>query len=158
MAIAAVDQKIGLPIYDPVSKRYFVMMNSVSPGTWDADYKQARSLWYKGVQGRMAMVDTLEVHEFLVQHFPLNYFDYVWIGLRYMCEAQKLVWSNGNTFQRGAFEAWDKDWKQDIYFCTDKSDPQDWAPVAYSPAFTWIGKGRNKGYDYYFMEYPTGNP
>lgn len=152
------DQKIGIPIYDPGSKRYFVMMHTSGQGTWDKVYAEARGLAYKGVQGRLAIVDSFEVHDFLLTHWPLKYFEDAWIGLRYLCRARKLVWSDGKAFNPMEFAAWDKVWKQDIYFCGDIHDPNDWAPIAYSPQFTWIAKGRHKGYQWYFMEYPTGHP
>ena len=152
------DQKIVIPIYDPVSKRYFAMMQSAGTGTWDQVYAQARGRGYKGAQGRLAIVDSIEVHEFLLRNFPLKYFEDAWIGLRYLCRARKLVWSDGKVYQRNGFEAWDKIWKQDQYFCGDTNDPNDWAPIAYSPKFTWIAKGRHKKYEYYFVEYPTGHP
>lgn len=153
------DQKIGIPIYDPGSKRYFAMMASdPQHTTWDNVYQQARGLYYKGVQGRLAIVDSIEVHEFLLMHWPLKYFEDAWIGMRYLCHARKLIWSDGKVYQRNGFEAWDKNWKQDVYFCGDVNDPNDWAPIAYSPQFTWIAKGRHKGYRWYFIEYPTGHP
>jgi hypothetical protein len=153
------DQKIGIPIYDPGSKRYFAFMASDPQNTtWDRVYQQARGLYYKGVQGRLAIVDSFEVHDFLLTHWPLKYFEDAWIGLRYLCRARKLVWSDGKPFNPTEFAAWDKVWKQDIYFCGDVNDPKDWAPIAYSPQFTWIAKGRHKGYRWYFMEYPTGHP
>ncbi len=154
------NQLIGVPVYDPVSKRYFAMMQSdTNAWMWLDVYRQARGRWYKGVQGRLAIVDTLEVHEFLLQHFRLKYFQDAWIGLRYLCKAHKLIWSDGQPYQPNGFEAWDKNWKQDIYFCNSgNGNPNEWAPIAYSPQFTWIGKGPSKGYQWYFMEYPTGHP
>jgi hypothetical protein len=154
------EQKVGVPIYDPVSKRYFALMriDRGSDGVWDQIAKQAQRLTFKGVRGRLAIVDSLEIHQFLQQTFRPNGYQYMWIGLQYHCRARKLQWSDGRTYQRGSFQAWDRQWKQDVYFCGDTADPNDWAPVAYSPQGTWIAKGRHKGYEWYYVEYPTGKP
>ena len=158
---ASSDQLVGIPVYDPGSKRYFALMRADPHnwGTmWDKVAQQARNQVYKGVRGRLAIVDSFEIHEFLLRTFHPNQYQYVWIGLRYLCRAKALQWSDGRMFQPGSFEAWDPKWKQDIYVCSDTNDRHDWAPVAYSPHFTWIVKGRHKGYDWYFIEFPTGHP
>jgi hypothetical protein len=152
------DQKIGIPIYDPGSKRYFVLMHAPKPGFWQQAEAEARGLWYKGVRGRLAVVNTFEVHDFLLRTFRSNQYQWIWIGLKYECRARKLVWSDGETFKPGDFEAWAKNWKIDPYFCTDTNFPADWGDVAYSPQHAWVAVGRHKGYEWYFMEYPTGHP
>lgn len=158
---AAPGQVIGVPVYDPESKRYFALMHISSEpwsGMWDKVAEAARRQSYKGVRGRLAVVDSIEVHEFLLRTFHPSHYQYIWIGLRYLCRARKLEWSDGRIFQPGSFQAWDTKWKQDIYFCNESNDPNDWGPVAYSPQFRWIAKGRHKGYDWYFVEFPTGHP
>lgn len=151
---------MGVPIYDPVSKHYFALMHAVTANyqsMWRGVFKQARGHWYKGVQGRLAIVDTFEKHDFLVMHFPLKYWQKVWIGLRYFCEARKLVWVDGRQWKRGSFQAWATPWNQDPVMCTGHT-PTDYAPVAYNAKYRWIAKGENKGYQWYFIEYPTGHP
>lgn len=156
------DQRIGLPVYDPVSKRYFALMRAdpANWGTmWGAVARQAERQTYKGVRGRLAIVDSVDVHEFLLRTFHPNQYQYVWIGLRYLCGPKKLEWSDGRMLQPGSFQAWDPNWKQDIYACnSNPGDRTEWAPVAYSPQFKWIVKGLHKGYDWYFIEFPTGQP
>lgn len=157
------NQKLGIPVYDPESKRYFAFMkseNAVPAQTmWNSVAAQARRQVYKGVQGRLAIVDSLEVHNFLLRTFRPNQYQYVWIGMRYLCRAKKLEWSDGKLWQPGSFQIWDEKWNQDVYTCADKGNPNDWAPVAYTPSMhSWIVKGNTKGYDYYFMEFPTGQP
>ena len=122
---------LGVPVYDPAAKRYFALMPSAkgSDGKWATEHADAEAHVYKGVRGRLAVVDTLEVHEFLLRHFHMP--GPTWIGLRYLCRARKLEWSNGTLFKPGSFEAWDKNWKQDVFACSDTNNPNDWAPVAY---------------------------
>jgi hypothetical protein len=158
---AAPGQLIGVPIYDQESKRYFALMHTSSgpnSGLWDQVAQAARNQSYRGARGRLAIVDSLEVHEFLLRSFRPSHYQYIWIGLRYRCRAKTLEWTDGRIFQRGEFQAWDKNWNQDVYVCSDHNNPSEWAPVAYSPQFRWIAKGRNKRYDWYFVEYPTGRP
>jgi hypothetical protein len=159
---AAPGQLIGVPVYDPEAKRYFALMHT-EPCKWGCSWEkvaqQARDQSYKGVHGRLAIVDSIDVHEFLLRTFHPSHYQYIWIGLRYLCRAKKLEWSDGRIFQRGSFQAWDPKWNQDVYVCHNvRYDPNEWAPVAYSPQFKWIVKGRGKGYDWYFVEFPTGHP
>jgi hypothetical protein len=153
---------IDKPVYDPVSKRYFELVRLGGfDGTWLLTEKFAEDQFLKGVHGRLAIVDSIEIHEFLLHTFRPNHSQWAWIGLRYLCRQQQLQWSDGSLWKGGSFQAWDTDWKQDIYFCAGASvDPNDWAPVAYAPPpnFRWIGKGRGKGYEYAFIEFPTGQP
>ncbi len=154
---------LGVPIYDPVSKRYFALeaadkrFTSVEWSIWTEVKKQAESQVFKGVRGRLAVVDSGEVHEFLLRHFPSNPYRYAWIGLQYHCRKKQLAWSNGQILERGAFEAWAEKWKIDGWACTGTNDPADFAPVAYSPQMRWVLVGHSKGFDYYFVEFPTGH-
>jgi hypothetical protein len=156
-------QKLGIPVYDPEAKRYFAFMRAVSEppymAMWESVEKQAASQLFKGVKGRLAIVDSIEVHDFLLRNFRPNQYQYVWIGLRYFCKAKKLEWSDGRVMQPGSFQMWDKPWYRDAYTCSDRNNPIEYAPVAYTPEMhAWIASGRHKAYDWYFVEWPTGKP
>jgi len=160
---ASPGQVIGIPVYDPESKRYFALMHAeAGPQAltmWGSVAEQARRQVYKGVRGRLAIVDSVEVHSFLLRTFRPNNYQYVWIGMRYLCRAKKLEYSDGRMWQPNSFQMWDAKWNQDVYTCNDKNNPNDWAPVAYTPEMhSWIVKGNTKGYPWYFIEYPTGQP
>src|SRR6185437_1006304 len=154
------------PIYDPDSKRYFALIwahdpaNNYLPTTWGTAYNQALTREYKGVRGRLAIVDTLEVHSFLERTFHPNVD--AWIGLRYWCGGKMLQWADGKTWAKGGFQAWDANWKQDVYACNSGDGKgKEYMPIAYSAVdqgFRWIGKGWHKGYFAYFVEFPTGEP
>jgi hypothetical protein len=152
----------GVPIYDPVSKRYFALMGADQRfstsmwSIWTAVKKQAESQVFKGVRGRLAVVDSSEVHEFLLQHFHPDQYRYTWIGLEYHCRKKQLQWSNGQTLAHGEFSAWAANWRVDKWACSDTTFPDDYAAVAYDPHMRWVLVGRHKGYDYYFVEFPTG--
>lgn len=160
---------IDTPVYDPQAGRYFALISAPpDPGqyqgaTWISAGQHARQHNYKGVAGRLAIVDSIEVHEFLLRTFRPQSFQNIWIGLRYMCGLRKAEWSDGTELKPGGFQAWDKRWNQDpTAACVKSADAnvnlRDWAPVAYSPEHTWIVKGQKKVYQWYFIEYPTGHP
>lgn len=160
---ASPGQIIGVPVYDPEAKRYFALEHAqLGPQyltMWNSVAEQAQRQVYKGVRGRLAIVDSLEVHSFLLRTFRPNHYQSIWIGLRYLCNAKKLEWSDGRLMNPGSFQVWDKEWNQDVYTCNKKSDPNDWAPVAYTGEMhSWVVKGNTKGYPWYFIEFPTGQP
>jgi hypothetical protein len=156
-------QLIGVPVYDPEAKRYFALMPSEFSKTnswmWDSVARQAQNLVYNGIHGRLAIVDTVQVHSFLLGTFKPNHYQSVWIGLRYLCQAKQLEWSDGRLWKPGSFQDWDAQWNQDVFTCIKHGDPKDWAPVAYTPEMhSWVAKGNTKGYAWYFVEFPTGAP
>jgi len=153
------------PVYNEASKRYFALVwarnaNDIYRGaTWATANADARAHAYKGIHGRLAIVDALEIHQFLQHTFhpPCE----AWIGLRYWCTPRTLEWSNGQAWKSGSFQAWDRNWRQDPFACRSGEKGNDFMPVAYSSApngFRWIGKGKGKEYFAYFIEYPTGQP
>src|SRR3546814_16491925 len=85
------------PIYDSHSQSYFQLFgDNVHPGNWEAARIRAAQKFYKGVQGRLAVVDSEETHAFLLRAFKLNRRHIsVWIGLRYWCSARLLQWEDG---------------------------------------------------------------
>jgi Lectin C-type domain len=171
--IRALPPIFDTPIYDPEAKRYFELVNATPPpGTpyprnegfdWDGAAADAAKHTFKGVQGRLAVIDAIEVHEFLLRNFRPD--SEAWIGLRYWCTRHKLEWSNGQFMDPGAFNAWAEEWNRDMFTCksgVNATNPnaEQFAPIAYShvPEFRWIGKGWSKRYLYYFVEFPTGKP
>lgn len=163
--VAAADGVLyDTPIYDPDSKRYFALVwahRADDHGTnWATAYAAAKERQYKGALGRLAVVDSIEVHDFLLKTFhpPCE----AWIGLRYWCTARSLEWANGVMVKPGSFQAWDREWRQDVAACASSGvQGKEYMPVAYSKTeggFRWIGKGIHKEYFAYFMEFPTGQP
>ena len=156
---------LNTPVYDPNAKSYFEMVDG-SHGmvqgpvghegpNWREAYQLSQRRNFKGSPGRLAIVTSLETHEFLLRTFRPK--TQVWIGLRYWCSTRKLQWSDGEMVKPGSFQAWAKEWKQDVYACSSDG-AGEFMPVAYSPlpTFAWIGKGWAKRFYYFFVEYPTG--
>jgi hypothetical protein len=160
------------PVFDPETGNYYALIDvhdrqesQFHTGyVWPEAERDARRTTFKGVRGRLAVVSSLHIHEFLELTFRPN--TYAWIGLRYICAQHELEDDEGHNLNGTPFRAWARWWRQDPFICnvnqyTHHFDPGDFMPVAYSPidkGFRWVGKGRNKGYDAYFIEYPTGSP
>jgi hypothetical protein len=153
------------PMYESKSKSYFELVrltkadepiHYVPSMNWADAEAFAKKRIFKGVHGRLAVIKSLETHSFIMMNFrPATY---TWIGLRYFCKGRKLVWSDGDEFQRGDFQAWATPWDQSSGVgCHERS----YMPVAYngtSDGFRWIAKGGLKIYRDLLIEYPTGKP
>lgn len=168
---AMADPLLDKPVYSAATKSYFALVDGRQHRTrfhtgfvWDEALADATTREYGGVRGRMAQVLSVEAHEFLLRTFHSN--APTWIGYRYDCATRRLIDSGGRVVAMGAFAAWDQNWKQDVFVCTVNKythtfDEPAYAPVAYSATadgFRWIAKGPHKGYEYYFIEFPTGHP
>lgn len=157
------------PVFDPETGNYYALMDVHDRQesqyhmayTWLEAERDAQRTTIKGRRGRLAMVDSLHVHEFLELTFRPD--TPAWIGLRYMCGPRTLEDAEGNNVNRLRFRAWARWWHQDPAICQivpalHHVEPGDFMPVAYSPiakGFQWFGMGRNKTYDAYFVEYPA---
>jgi hypothetical protein len=163
-AAASATPVLEQPVYYAPAKKYFLLIDNTASGVkWQSQYpntmKAVSSRIFHGVHGRLAIIDSPDVYEFLKRSFHPD--GYTWIGLRYMCAKKQLVWSDGSVFKPGSFQAWDKRWNQDVNFCKSASmgSQEQYGPIAYDPhAGTWIAKGWGKGYVYSFVEFPTGHP
>lgn len=164
--VAADPQLSRTPIYNPASKSYFQLFDdNVHPGNWDAARKRAAGKAYKGVRGRLAVVDSPETHKFVIQTFKLNQMRVsVWIGLRYWCSARLLQWEDGLPFEPyepTAFRVWHADWtRSDEDACSmSRSARVGFAPVYYRTIGSltrWQAVGAAKYFPYYLVEFTTG--
>ena len=61
------------PVYNPASKSYFQLLKTTGKhGNWPASLEQAYRKTYKGVRGRLAVIDTPETHEFIMRNFDVS--------------------------------------------------------------------------------------
>jgi hypothetical protein len=154
------------PIYNPASKSYFQLFDdNVYPGNWDAARARAAGKAYKGVRGRLAVIDTPETHKFVMQTFKLTQRqNAVWIGLRYWCSARLLQWEGGTPFEPSepeAFRLWHAEWSrsEDDACRADRSGRVGFAPIYYrtiAGLTRWQAVGAAKYFPYYLVEFPTG--
>lgn len=169
------------PIYDPDTKSYFELYNPAvkTPGAdraqskpynrmvWERAMLFAASRKFKGVHGRLAVVDTAKTHEFLAEHFELG--EPAWIGLRYWCSYKRLQWSTGEVHPFTHFQHWGSVWNIDgdssgaTKRASDCQKPgrNNFYPVHYWPTdegFYWNANASSRGFASMFIEYQTGKP
>ena len=154
------------PVYNPASKSYFQLFtDNEHPGNWDAARARAGQKVYKGVRGRLAVVDSPETHEFLLRAFDLDQRQLsVWIGLRYWCSLRLLQWEEGRPFSPSdpdQFRLWHAEWsRSDENACSfSRSARVGFAPVYYrtiSGLTRWQAVGAAKYFSFYLVEFPTG--
>lgn len=156
-------------VYDPVSKSYFQLhgftaAESKDPrrvGDWLSAQSIASSLTFKGVPGRLAIVKTPEVHDFLLRTFRSFNRDDAWIGMKVDCKSMKAYWTDGTPVDQQSFSAWDLGrWYRTDINCMN-NPALGWMGVYYKPAnagFRWQASGPAKAFEYMFIEYPTGKP
>lgn len=154
------------PIYNPASKSYFQLFDdNTYPGNWEAARNRAAMKAFKGVRGRLAVVDSPQTHEFLLRAFDLDRRKLsVWIGLRYWCSARLLQWEDGRPFspsEPDRFRLWHAEWsRSDENACSlSRSAKVGFAPVYYRTIgglTRWQAVGAAKYFSYYLVEFPTG--
>lgn len=168
------------PVYNPETKSYFelytpdlkkVLAHTEIYGlSWRAAWRLAPKLKYKGVKGRLAVVNSHAVSEFLKDTFKPDI--EAWIGLRYFCKFHRLQWVTGDLWKRGDFSLWGPVWDQAAISPTQTGvgeakaacntpDPSYHLGVHYwrrEWGFYWNANGQDKHFDAMFVEYPTGKP
>lgn len=147
------------PIYNPHTKSYFELQYSRQDRNWRNASRWASTLSYKGVQGRLAIVRSVETHDFLLTRFHLESNE-AWIGLRLNCDSGKLIWVDGSVLESDGFSVWDlQQWHRTRIRCGHNEILH--MGVYYRPRekyFRWQAAGENKAFNRYFIEYPTGGP
>jgi hypothetical protein len=151
------------PVYNPVSKSYFQMLGTTGRhGNWPESLEQARAQTFKGVRGRLAVIDSLETHEFVMRNFDVSH--PVWIGLRYWCEFRMLEWVGLRPYSPGdpgRYQAWHPQWSRGDQFCPpNASGPGAFLGVYYQPisdsSALWQAVRTGKGFGRLLVEFPTG--
>lgn len=150
------------PVYNPATKSYFQMLKTTSHhGNWPESLEEAQTQFYKGVRGRLAVINTPEVHEFVMRNFDVS--REMWIGLRYWCEFRLLEWVGLRPFSPGdtdRFQAWHPQWSRGNQFCPpNATGPGAFLAVYYQPisnnAALWQAVRTGKGFGRMLVEYPT---
>ena len=100
------------PIYNPASQSYFQLLAQTTvKQTWRDARKAALSKTFKGVRGRLAVIDRPETHQFILRNFEVK--KPMWIGLRYWCGFRMLEWNGLRPYSPGdpgRFQAWPPQW------------------------------------------------
>lgn len=120
---------------------------------WPAAAKRAAKKNYHGRQGRLAIVDTSEKHQFIQDNFdfPLP----TWIGLRYWCSSRMLMWVDASIHAHTAFQSWARPWHRTHIRCGKNKIP--YMPVYYTEDGRWQASGSAKKFRAFLVEYPAGD-
>ena len=157
------------PIYNPSSKSYFQLFgDNHHPGNWEAARTRAAMKSFKNVRGRLAVIDSVETHKFVLQTFDLTRRKVaVWIGLRYWCKTHLLQWDSSRPFSpsdAGYFRIWHARWSRNDETKGDAcqftgSRRSGFAPIYYrtiGASTRWQAVGAAKFFPHYLVEFPTG--
>ncbi len=151
------------PIYNPASKSYFQLLwLTTDKANWRSAHRAAGSRIFKGVRGRLAVIDRPETHQFILQNFDLTH--PTWIGLRYWCRFRMLEWNDLRPYSPGdpgRFHAWHPQWYSKSPKCGDWwARESAYMPVFYRPHgernARWQAIGPAKFFPRFLVEYPTG--
>lgn len=159
---AAEGEKLIGPFYNPATKSYFGLVDSVNAGrTWGESARAASKRWYGGVPGRLAVVPDRETHDFILDKFGRHFRDDTWIGLRYFCSFRKLMWTNGKVMENSPAGVWSPQWFRNAETACGGIQPQTYMPVYYVGTVgypLWQASGQPKRFYDYLIEFPTGKP
>ncbi len=149
------------PIYNPASKSYFQLIKENKTLPWLGARSAALSKNFKGVRGRLAVIDRPETHQFILQNFDIS--REIWIGLRYWCRFRMLEWNGLRPYSPadpGHFHAWHPQWYRNTPLCGELSKEKGYKPVYYQPLgernARWQASGHAKFFPRFLVEYPTG--
>ena len=158
------------PAYDAKNDTYYelVSLKKQYPGRYPKDvtsWEHVASLSatrvFKGRQGRLAIVASREVNDFLRDTFKPDL--PAWFGLRYYCKYKKLMWVDGRINEVGNYRNFSQRWHvggiaptnaDDFSLC---SNYFAFWPVHYwslQDGFYWNANGTYKHFGIFFVEYP----
>ncbi len=159
------------PIYNPASKSYFQLLTlTTQTKSWRFAHGAALSRTFKGVHGRLAVIDRPGTHQFILQNFDIT--RETWIGLRYWCQFRVLEWNGLRAYSPGDpghFHAWHPQWYRSPAetwsygtptICKYATTKEHYLTFYYQPLgernARWQASGNEKHWTQYLVEYPTG--
>ncbi len=169
---AAAQPLYDTPMFDPVSGHYFELVRvkpghatrgpSIAAASWQVARRLAASRMHNGVRGRLAVVRSQHIADFLRETFRPDHA--AWIGLRYWCRFNKLQWVTGEFYKRGEYSDWRGTWNVSggrpggprVSSCSKRR--YEYWPVHYwsmQDGFYWNANGTQKNLYAFFLEYPA---
>ena len=173
------EQSAAKPLYDtlvyfPETDSYYelVSLSSQYPGRfgrnatgWQEVNRLAVQRVRKSRRGRLAIVSSKKVHDFLRKTFRPE--KPAWIGLRFFCKYNTAMWVNGQRIKPGDFRAWANPWNlaEKHYSPTSphRISCANWNPVlpvhywGIPEGFLWNGNVYTVHWSTFFVEYPAQN-
>ena len=151
------------PIYNSETDTYYELRNDnydrrrggggYKNFSWMSASKRARTKFYKGRRGRLAIVRDQQTLGFIRNNFDVR--EQSFIGLRFFCKFRKLLWVTGE-IQPMHKSFWAPRWHRTKIRCL--ANPRMKYMGVYltpkSEGVLWQAAGIGKGYFGYFVEYP----
>jgi len=151
------------PVHNPETGSYYQLVRDQTGPSganglhWDQAAAKAARLTYKGRHGRLAVVDSAELHQWLLQQWDFGALGYggdTWIGLRYWCSFRRLTWVTGDEHPFNDFAIWDTPWyREDGIRCSTTKIPYMGVYIN-GQSSRWRATGFKKAYNYFIAEYP----
>lgn len=180
----------GVPIYFEPNDTYYELVSIKSAHrdqipagvtSWNTVRKLARQHIYKGRRGRLAIVNSKELNDFLRDKFKPD--RPTWIGLRYNCKYRKFIWVDGRVLGRRDYRNFGTPWNiwgagnyinsGTVPDSSTRRCYKGWMPIHYWPVndsgywslgdksfkgsgrgFHWNANGYAKFFGAFFVEYP----
>jgi hypothetical protein len=145
------------PFYNAETDSYFELFGR-SKGNhrgwpWRKANEFANSKQYKGQRGRLALIRSHEILNFVRETFTIS--GASWIGARYYCKYSKLLWSDGKLESPKAPGMWHGQWHRTNVRCANRG----YMPLYLTPpergGIYWQASGPQKWFNYYLVEYPA---
>lgn len=161
------DVLVDVPIYDSHSKSYFkfVYTRGINKGGYGQMRAFARSQYFQGVRGRLAVIRSKETQELInkVIRPPSE----TWIGLRMSCRGRKLYWVTGEELDRRKdYTNWGREWeyRNNYKICLSSyahKDSRKYGGIAlvnYRGVHRWWAIVPGHATFMAIIEFPTGRP
>jgi Lectin C-type domain len=161
-------------VYNPETKSYFEMKQGKIVSAYQIAHNFAKSQFYKGARGRLAIIKSKRTQEFInrILRPPRKSWGETWIGLRMTCRPRKLVWNTGEVLDREKdYSNWGKQWHYPDKFlpCTPPNRGYTgnnrynaiYAGIAlrtYKGILRWWAIAPAHFVSRALIEYPTGKP
>ncbi len=157
-------RNLTAPILYPGNGSYFLLVEDFSTGhhegvDWQEARTQAVKRQYKGRRGRLAVIDSADLHQWVLTTFNLGQYYHegrTWIGLRYWCRYRQLTLASGEAYPDTAFTAWDRPWERPGGTTCTNNDKLPFMGVYIEGSVgRWRAAGYRKRYPYYLVEFPA---
>lgn len=150
-------------VYHEPSGSYFQLVRDTVTGltrngvSWSKANLNSASYSHQGRKGRLAIIDSPELQEWLLTRFDFadGPHEGIWIGLRYWCSTNMLTTSDGRIYDRKTFVYWDTPWNRNDGIACGKTPNLEYMGIYIARAsLRWKATGDKKAYTDYLIEYP----
>ncbi len=156
-------QDLTAPLLYPGNGSYFLLVRDFTGSNNGVNWEEARlhaaKRQYKGRQGRLAVIDSPDLQQWILTTFNLQQYSFggrTWIGLRYWCRYRQLTLANSEAYPASAFTAWDQPWaRQDGINCTVNAKLPYMGVYIEGMTGRWRAVGYKKRWPYYLVEFPV---